>query len=127
MIVAFILLNSALICFQGHCYPALVGRLTPTGDFSVVHKSTKAPGYGGDILVFDELPDRVYAIHRMWLLIPSQHREERLDSADPLQRRNVTEGCVNISPEVYDQLKDSLIEVKIIKDDKDYPFSQVAP
>jgi hypothetical protein len=117
---ATILLYSALICFQTPqqsqqvCYPALVGRSTPIGVFSVVHKLTKAPGYGGDILVFNELPDRVYAIHRLWLRNPAQHRKERLNSGDPDQRRNVTMGCVNVSPNVYGQLKDSLTVVEII-------------
>ena len=112
--IATILLNSALICFQGHCYHALVGRSTPIGVFPVVHKLTKAPGYGGDILVFDELSDRVYAIHRIWLRNPAQHRPERLASDDPSQRRGVTMGCVNVAPEVYNQLKDTLTQVEIV-------------
>lgn len=116
---ATILLYSALICFQApqsqqHCYPVLVGRSTPTGVFPVVHKLTKAPGYGGDILVFDETNTTAYAIHRLWLRNPAQHRLERLASNDPAQRRNVTMGCVNVAPEVYDELKDSLTQVEIV-------------
>ena len=112
--IATILLYSALICFQGHCYHALVGKSTPTGVFTVVHKTTGDPGYGGDILEFDETEDRAYAIHRIWLLNAKQHRAERLASGDPAQRRDVTNGCVNVSPEVYNQLKDTLIQVEVV-------------
>ena len=111
---ATILLYSALICFQGHCYPALVGESTPVGTFHVTHKSTDAPGYGGDILVFSEEKDRVFAIHRLWLRNPAQHRSERLASPDPAQRRNVTKGCVNVAPEVYDDLKGNLTDVQVL-------------
>lgn len=111
---ATIFLYSALICFQGHCYPALVGKSTPTGTFHVTLKTTKAPGYGGDILVFKETSDRAYAIHRVYLRNPAQHRAERLASNDPTQRRNVSMGCVNVDPTVYDQLKGSLTEVEIV-------------
>lgn len=112
--LATILLNSALICFQGTCYHALVGKSTPIGVFPVAHKRTLFPGYGGDILVFYELPDKVYAIHRVWLRNPVQHRAERLASPDPAQRRGVTMGCINVAPEVYEQLKDSLTMVEIV-------------
>lgn len=112
---AIVMLYSALICFQGHCYHALVGRSTPIGTFSVVHKLTRSPGYGGDILVFDELPDKVYAVHRVWLLQPEQHRAERLDSDNPAMRRNVTMGCVNVSPNVYEQLENSLTRLEIVR------------
>jgi hypothetical protein len=118
---ATILLYSALICFQApqqsqqHCYPVLVGRSTPIGVFPVVHKLTKSPGYGGDILEFYEGKTIVYAIHRLWLRNPAQHRPERLASSDPAQRRNVTMGCVNVAPEVYEELlKDSLTQVEIV-------------
>ena len=111
---ATILLYSALICFQGHCHHALVGKSTPMGTFPVIHKLTKAPGYGGDVLVFEELPDRVYAIHRVWLRNPAEHRAKRLASDDPAQRKDVTLGCINVAPEVFDQLKNSLTQVEIV-------------
>jgi hypothetical protein len=112
--IATILIYSALICFQGHCYHALVGKSTPTGVFPVIHKTTEAPGYGGDILEFYETKDKAYAIHRVWLRDPKQHRAERLASDDPSQRRNISKGCVNVSPEVYNQLQDTLTQVEIV-------------
>ena len=84
------------------------------GTFPVIHKLTKTPGYGGDVLVFEELPDRVYAIHRVWLRNPAEHRAERLASDDPAQRKDVTLGCINVAPEVFDQLKNSLTQVEIV-------------
>lgn len=103
---ALVILSSALICFQGQCYNALVGSKTPTGVFTVKHMLTKQAGYGGDILVFDETTTTAYAIHRVWLLNPSQHRAERLASNDPKMRKNVSMGCINVTSDVYDKLKD---------------------
>jgi len=73
---------------------------------------TKQLGYGGDVLVFKETENYAFAIHRVWLRNPTQHRAERLASDDPKKRQGVTMGCINVAPEVYDQLKD-LKEVEI--------------
>ena len=102
---ALVILSSALLCFHGHCYHALVGNKTPTGVFMVHHMLTKQAGYGGDILVFKEDKKYCYAIHRMWLGNPKQHRAEKLASNNQEQRKNVTLGCINVAPEVYDELK----------------------
>ena len=116
---ATIFLWASLICFQigqqQACYPALVGKATPTGIFKVIRKTTTSPGYNGDVLVFSENKTRVFAIHRVWLLNKAQHRQERLDSGNPALRRNITNGCINVTPEVYDKLK-FLTEVRIIND-----------
>lgn len=98
-------LAAALICFAGHCYPALVGVKTPVGIFPIVPMHTNLRGYGGDVLVFARDKAGYYAIHRVWLLNPNQHREDRLESGNPKDRL-ITNGCVNISPIVYVKLKD---------------------
>jgi uncharacterized membrane protein len=113
--VALIILSSALICFQGQCHHALVGSDTPTGVFSVVHMLTDQPGYGGDVLVFAQTKTTVFAIHRVWLRIPTQHRAERLASDDPIERKTVTRGCINVAPDIYDELQD-LTTVEIRQD-----------
>lgn len=101
-----VLLASALICFQGECHPALVGKDTNPGSYTLAPRITKDPGYGGDVLQYDRIPGLVYAIHRVWTLNPSQRRVERLQSSNPSERQNVTNGCVNVMPDVYDKLRE---------------------
>jgi signal peptidase I len=99
----------ATICFtyngNSECHPALVGKnsLTPVGEFSLNKRITTSEGYGGDILQFHETSDTVYAIHRLWLLRPGEHREERLYSNN-LNDRYISSGCINVSVEVYEKL-----------------------
>lgn len=96
----------AVVCFtfqgQDQCHPALVGMNTPKGQFSLVQRLTDEPGYGGDVLQFHETQSEVFALHRVWELIPSERRRERLSSPVPAKRQNVTAGCINVSHEVYE-------------------------
>ncbi|HEY8608130.1 MAG TPA: hypothetical protein VIM12_13530 [Noviherbaspirillum sp.] len=97
-------LAAASICFAGACYPALVGSNTPAGMFTVSRQSVADPGYGGDVLVFQESAIHLWAIHRVYTLNPNEDRVGRLRSSRPGARRNVTLGCINVMPEVYDRL-----------------------
>lgn len=99
-------LTLATICFLGQCYPALVGPSTPKGEFSLTHQLVSSPGYGGDVLKFQEDSKYITAIHRVWTLRPHQRRLERLKSSDANMRKSVTDGCINVMPEVYDKLVD---------------------
>lgn len=94
----------ATICFAGQCYPALVGQNTVRGEFVLQQRLTESPGYGGDVLQFRETEDTVMAIHRVWLLKPSERRAERLKSSNAKDRRFITNGCVNVAPDVYQKL-----------------------
>jgi len=94
----------AVICFMGECHPALVGEDTPRGVFVLQHQATQVPGYGGDLLVFQEDRTRLWAIHRVYTAVPSQRRVERLLSGRIALRQGVTMGCVNVMPEVYARL-----------------------
>lgn len=100
-----ILINiaSAMICFAGSCYPALVGKTTPTGEFSFTRYTTSS-FYGGDILAFHETHDSVYAVHRL-IEVTNQNRFARIKS-DDARDRIVTNGCVNVTNEVYQKLLD---------------------
>lgn len=93
----------AIICFAGTCHKALVGQDTPVGAFQLQHMSTNQPGYGGDVLVFHQTKDYAWAIHRVWLLDPAQHRDTRIKSSNP-EIRHITMGCINVTPKVYDDL-----------------------
>lgn len=97
----------ATICFTSqninHCYPILLGKNTPIGKFQIIRRYTDDPGYGGDVLQFYEDNHQVYAIHRVWLLKPQQRRLERLDSNN-IEDHLITNGCINIKPEVYEEL-----------------------
>lgn len=97
-----IFLAKALICFSSSCYPALVGP-TPIGTFHLTPMKTFLPGYGGEVLAFDQTKQGVYAIHRTYTLIKWQHRKWRLEHGTAKQR-HITMGCVNVSPWVYAQL-----------------------
>lgn len=95
----------ATICFAGQCYPILVGTDTPVGEFRMNQRITSQPGYGGDVLQFKETSDSWYAIHRVWTLKPEEQRAKRLASPDPADRRTITKGCINVTPEVYEKLR----------------------
>jgi len=99
-------LSAATICFLGQCHPVLVGNKTPLGDFPVVHMVTQQAGYGGDILAFAEDKHQIYAVHRIWTLNPKQQRIERIQSNNVKERQGITGGCVNVMPQVYDELLD---------------------
>lgn len=94
---------AAVICIASQCFPILTGSDTPRGDFTLQHRYVLSPGYGGDVLQFKESDTHVYAVHRVWMGNPEQRRLERLANPDPRQRR-ITQGCINVAPEVYDQL-----------------------
>ena len=104
----------ATICFLGQCYPALVGPRTPVGEFTLQQRLTDSPGYGGDVLQFHETEKYVVAVHRVWTLKPEEQRLDRIASPDVRQRKNITNGCVNVAPEVYQKLVDCCSSSKII-------------
>jgi hypothetical protein len=106
-----ILVNLALatICFTYNgtqeCHSALVGTKnspTPVGEFIVERQAVSQRGYGGDILKFHETDAAIWAIHRVFTL-NFQHRAERLKSTN-LKDKFITNGCINVDPEVYDKL-----------------------
>ena len=74
---------------------------------------TSQPGYGGDVIQFLEGDKDVYLIHRVWLGRPSEHREQRIKSPR-VKDRIVSKGCINLEPEVYEQLRDCCIMQKLI-------------
>lgn len=100
--VLILSLSLATLCADQTCHPVLVGASTPVGEFTLTHYSVDVPGYGGDVLGFAVRNGRLLAVHRV-LPSPSDHRAGRL-SARTSMRKDVTDGCVNVSPDVYDEL-----------------------
>lgn len=96
-------LTAAVICFLGNCYPILHGPATPIGEFKMSQRIVQAPGYGGDVLQFAENEKMIFAIHRVWTLDPKQRRMERLETPS-ISDNVVTNGCINVKPEVYNKL-----------------------
>lgn len=94
------------------CYPVLIGDATPTGTFTLIERVTDQPGYGGNVLQFYETDSIVYSIHRLWLLNPEQHRQQRINSTDP-RDRVITKGCVNVEPKVFDMLRQCCINQQL--------------
>jgi hypothetical protein len=108
-----LILSTAVLCFDGTCYSALVGHTTPVGTFDTFLRLTEDEGYGGDVIQFYETADQVLAIHRTWLLNKSQRREQRLRSNN-VADRYITKGCINIEPSVYEKLRSCCIGQKLV-------------
>lgn len=108
----------ATICFNyngiDECHPVLLGKSdrTPIGEFNLIHARTNAPGYGGDILQFDESKTTVYALHRIWLLRPEDNRLERMKSNN-IEDHFISAGCINVEPEVYEKILDCCSKEKL--------------
>jgi hypothetical protein len=109
----FVNLITASICFLGSCYPALIGVNTPIGVFNVEHRSTTQYGYGGDVLMFKEGDDSIYSIHRIITFNSSQKRLERIVSNN-IKDRTITDGCINVMPDVYEKLVECCSESELI-------------
>lgn len=97
-------LSLATICFANQCFPVLVGKSTPVGEYQMFQARVEAPGYGGDVVVFKEVKGEApFAIHRVWTRIPTQRRLEKL--AGPVEgRKGVTGGCINVDFWVYEKI-----------------------
>jgi hypothetical protein len=108
--------TTAMICFTGQCYPVLVGDNTPLGEYQLKQYRTPRPSYGGNVLAFKETDKVIYAIHRT-IPVKGQDRATRIKSSDVNQRLHITNGCINVEPEVYRKLLDccSTGKVKLIK------------
>ena len=97
-------LTLSVICFADVCRPILWGNDTPVGVFTLDLRDTEQAGYGGDIIQFKETETEVFAIHRVWTLNKAQRRVHRLKT-ETTDDNNITNGCINILPEDYDELK----------------------
>lgn len=97
-------LKLATICFLQVCYPALLGGSTPIGEFELSQRMVLTSGYGGDILQFKEDDKGIFAVHRVWVGNPKEQRLKRLNSPYPEDRKMITNGCINVSNEVYEKL-----------------------
>lgn len=106
-------LTAATICFLNSCHPILWGDKTPVGEFRMNKRITEQPGYGGDVIQFYETDSFLIVIHRVWTLSPNQRREKRLQSFT-IKDNKITNGCINISPEVYAELFDCCTNQKLI-------------
>ncbi len=106
MIDVTVLLGKALICFAGQCHPIIAGPDTPTGQYQLIQRFTRADGYGGDVLQFHETSKDIFAVHRVWTLDKKVDRKSALLSTDPNYRRSLSRGCVNVDEKVYQELVD---------------------
>ena len=98
-------LSAALICFLGSCYPALIGQTTPVGEYRLEQRQTTHYGYGGDLLVFKDDGHQLFAVRRLVNFEPGQRRYHRIHSKK-VGDRIITDGCINLEPDVYQKLVD---------------------
>lgn len=96
-----VFLSKALICIMGVCHPALVGEDTPVGLFPLEPQPAAAK-YQGEVLVFAYVDD----FHRMSVHRPPTQRRRELLTKNATQRVDVSAGCINVSDEVYQILRD---------------------
>lgn len=96
-------LDRAEICMESDCRPVLIGKETPRGEYHLQLAKTDEAGYSGDVLVFKQDTTGTYAVHRVWTQKPSEKRLERIQQ--DVERRIITNGCVNVDDETYDQLR----------------------
>ena len=98
--------RKAELCFAdtGDCHRVLIGKTTPKGTFPLTVYSTDKAGYGGDIIGFKQEGDFLFALHRVWLGKPSERRRQRIAS-DRVAERIMTNGCINVTDDVYTRLK----------------------
>lgn len=98
--------SKAELCFAdgNQCYPVLIGISTPKGKFDLTLNSTNKVGYGGEVIGFKQEGDFLFAIHRVWNQIPSERRNERIESS-VVSDRIITNGCINVSDAVYEKLR----------------------
>ena len=95
--------QTATACIQDDCYPVLVGKNTPKGTYGLKLATTTDPLYKGSVLAFKSDSTGTYAIHRVWNGKPSERRNERLKGT--VSDRLITNGCINVSDEVYNIFK----------------------
>lgn len=94
-------LATAVICFSSQCFPVLVGEQTPIGQYELSLMRVEKPMYGGSILAFAEDDTGVFAVHRV---LPIGNRLKQIAEDDPKKRRGITNGCINVQPDVYEKL-----------------------
>lgn len=96
-------LAASLICFDGACYPALAGKSTPVGTFTLERAAAPEHPYGGSILVYQWSGREAYAIHRPF-------NDERRRLLANRSRARVTAGCINVDDSTYDAIVRSGIQ-----------------
>ena len=106
----FVSIALASICFTYNgtqeCHSALLGKpnsVTPVGEFTIDKINVPQKGYGGNVLRFYENDEAIWAIHRVYLGNPAEKRLDRLKGKN-LKDKFITNGCINVLPEVYDKL-----------------------
>ena len=104
--------SDATLCFEKECYPVLIGKETPVGDYGLTLTSVSDALYGGDVLVFKSTDKAIYAVHRIWRGNPGEKRDIRIKSDNP-EDRVITSGCINVDDVLYTRLK-SFSKLKIV-------------
>lgn len=108
-----VFIAKALICFANTCHPVLLGDNTRPGTYDMSILYTEQPGYGGDVLVYADDGDAWRSIHRTYTLDRRRDREALYANTTP-EQRTVTAGCVNVEPELYQDLRDNYRNLPLI-------------
>jgi hypothetical protein len=102
-------LSTMLLCLGIECWPALAGVDTLPGTYPLTLMPVEEPEYRGDVLAYRETDTIIYSIHRTY---PGR---EKMYTLPDEKRRRITNGCINIEPNVYDRLvKEQVYQLEII-------------
>lgn len=107
-----VFIAKAMICFAQQCHPALVGPDTIPGEYDMSVLYTQQAGYGGDVLVYDQNETEWYAVHRTY--DRDRRRDRSLLYDREAEYRQVTSGCVNVQPEVYENLRERYRNARLL-------------
>jgi hypothetical protein len=97
MMTVHAFIGGAALCFDGQCYPALMGAATPVGQFTM-HQEYDAPDFV-TVLSFHAPAGGVPLVIR-----PTEIGRDHLYAAAPDVRRTATAGCITVPPHVFDAL-----------------------
>ncbi len=105
--------DKAIICFDNACHPALVGNATRPGTYQLQVLNVASEGYGGNVLMYDADISSWYAIHRTYTGRNVRGRHGLYHNTTA-KERTVTAGCINVEPDVFNELIECCRKSKLI-------------
>lgn len=96
-------LGAAILCISQQCFPVLIGKDTPAGEYKLIKRIVADPMYKYSVLQFKETETEVYAIHIIWNGRPKERRDLRIKSKN-IKDRIITGGCINVETDLYNSL-----------------------
>lgn len=113
MSVLIVSLALATACIGDTCFPVIVGRNTPVGQFSTYYAKTNQYGYSGEVLVFKETNTKIFAIHKPYSSPSRPNYRTNILLNGSVSERKISNGCINIPTDIFDKNKQTINQVII--------------